>query len=889
MRATLRRGWRRLLNVMRWRRIQRDLREELQSHMSEAAERYEALGMTSGQAWRQARREFGGEDRWLEVSRRTRGVPVLQDVLRDTRIGLRSYRRAPGFAIAAVLVIALGIGATTAVFSIARSVLLRPLPYADPASLYEFNEATADGGLRTMSYPTYEEVAAESDAVVDLAYTRGESVIVRTTDGTQALLGAYVTPNFFALLGESALAGRALHAADGDADVVILSWRIATRMFGDAESALGRSLITRDGSYTVLGVMPPGFAYPEWADVWLPLNALRGDARFALTQRNLHVDSRTIARLRPGIRLSTADAQLDELVRRMAAAYPEPGAEFDRAQLTPLREQILGNVGGQYAAIAGAVVLVLLLACVNVASLVLARGLARRAELSVRLAVGAGRGRLIRQLLTESLVLALLGGAVGAALAWVAVSAVRIRPPVLLPRSEEVAVDGTVLAFALAVSIGSALLFGAVPALRATAAAQASVLRAGGRGTGGDRATTLMRSGLVVTQVAVAVVLLVGATLLLRTARAIGEQDLGFDAAGLLALRVVPPAEYGDEAAALAFFEQLRSTVAAVPGVEGAELANHIPLSGAWMPTPVRTERTVGVEEPPLAVYRTVSPEYLDLLGARLRHGQSFSASNSRGTGVIVNRTLARREWGEADPLGEQLTIYRSAQGRANFGEPMPSYVLGVIEDIHEFGATTAPPAAVYVPLERNVWPNVYLVVRARGDTAELVPAIREAVNAVHPDIPTAGPGFWNEVHSLDEYRARSVQVQRFATSLIAAFAGIALALALVGLFAVLAYMVAQRTREIGVRMAIGARPADAGMLVLRQSARLVMSGLAAGIAAAIPATRLLDSLLFGVARMDPVSYVLPAVLFTVTAAIAAYLPARRAAGVDPLLAIRME
>jgi putative ABC transport system permease protein len=888
MPSAVRRLLRRLANLWRWSSVDRDLRDEVTHHLELAAAEHRRRGLADVEARRLALREFGGE-RWIEASRDARGAWLLQDLLRDARHAARTFVRAPGFALAVILVMALGVGATTAVYSVTRGVVLNPLPYADPESLYTLLEGNAAGSFRLLSYPTYREVAEDAGPDADVAYIRGDNLVVRADDGTLNLLGAFVSPNFFELMGRGAQAGRTFGGAEQSAPVTVLSARLAARVLGSAGEALGATLSTPDGTFTVVGVMPPGFGYPIWADLWLPVAALPEGSAFALERRDLHVDSDVLVRVRPGASPDQVGARLGAPIARASAAHPEPVGHFDRAVLTPLRDRVVGPAAARLGLLLGGVVLMLVLASVNIAGLVLARGMARRGELAARLALGAGRGRLVRQLMTEATVLGLIGGVLGVLLAYAAVAWLKRSAPTLLPRMEEVSVDGGVLLFAVGITLLSAIVFGAVAAWRATSGVAAEAVRTAGRTTAGDRTTVRVRAGLVVVQIALAVVLLVSASLLVRTGRELTRLDLGFEPAGLITLRVTPPARYGDDVALLQLYEQLRESLERVPGVERVALANHIPLTRAAMPTAVATERVVAADENTLALFRVVSWDYLPTIGASAVHGRLFIEQDARGTGVLVNETLARREWGEAGAVGRPITVFRSAQGVAGFGEPLSSHVVGVVRDIREQSPDQLPAPAVYVPLERNVWPNIHVVLKTAVPAQALAPALRAAVRDVDPDIPTAGPNFSSEFRSLEDYFGFMTQTRRFATALLAAFAAVAVVISLTGLFAMLVFVVMQRTREIGVRMALGARRSDAAALIVRQSVGLVVAGLALGLTVTIPMTSLLEASLFGVERLDVASYAITCLLFLGTAACAVYLPARRAAGVDPVTALRAE
>jgi putative ABC transport system permease protein len=784
-----------------------------------------------------------------------------------------------------VLIVALGVGATTAVFSIVRGVLLAPLPYGDASGLYGLLEGDSTGGMRPLSYPTFEETAAAAGDVAELSYIRGDLLLSRRSEGTMNLLAAFVSSNFLDVMEVRPRAGRLFSSQDET--VAVLSSRLAERLYGDAQTAVGRALVTPERSYEVIGVMPSGFTYPAWADLWIPLRGLPAEAAYALTQRDLHVDSDAIVRLKPGVSAEQVQALIDAPIAHAAVTFPEPGSRFDRGVLTPLRERVVGDVMPRLRLLLGAVVLVLLLACVNVAGLLLARGLGRRDELSVRLALGAGRRRLISQLLTESTLLALIGAVPGVLLADIAVRGLKRAAPSLLPRMHEIALDGSVVLFALGVTLASGVLFGTLPALRAVAGAARGELRAGTRSPTADNSTGRLRGGLVVAQISIAVVLLIGATLLVRSARTLSEADVGFDPEGLIVLRVFPSEQYSDDAARLRLYAQLQAALARVPGVQRSSLVNHVPLSGAAMVTSVRTERVTGRDDNTLAYYRSVSTDYLAALGARPLRGRLLVAEDAHATGIVVNRTLARREWGDADGVGRSITVFRASQGAAGFGEPLPSRVVGVIDDIRERGPDVEPPPTVYVPIERNVWTNITIVVRTTREPTAIIPSLRAAVSSVDPDIPVAGPGFVDQFRPLSDYAAQSTATRRFVTNLLTAFALLAVVLSIVGLFGAMAYLVAQRTRELGIRMALGARPVDTAAMVVRQSVLLVGLGLTVGVAAAIPASSVLESLLFGVPRHDMLSYTGAVAVFVATGALAAYVPARRAARIEPVRALR--
>jgi putative ABC transport system permease protein len=812
-------------------------------------------------------------------------------MLRDFRHALRTLLRTPGFTLVAVLTLALGIGANTAVFSIVNGVLLQSLPYHEPERLYTVWETGARDQPRPASYPTFQDWREQSDAFEDLVYIRGEDVAIRSREGTQRLTGAFVSPGFFRTLGVQPVLGRGFAGGEPGAGAhpVVLSHRFWRDRFGGEPDVVGRTLQGVQGSYTVVGVMPPT-AYPDWADLWLPMAARPASDPF-FTQRDLHVDSDVVARLKEGVTLPRAQAQLNAVAARIAAAYPDDSAEYTRVEVTPLRDRLLGDVEGRLLVLSAAVALVLLVACVNVANLMLARATARARELAVRAALGAGRGRLVRQLLTEALLLALAGGASGVLLAAWAVEAFTARASDALPRLDEVALDGRVLLFSLAVSVGAALLFGLLPAFRATTSSLAPALRSGTAGTGTGRQGVRLRSALVVGQVALTLVLLVGAGLLIRSLWELHRESLGFDPDPVVAVRIFPPSpRYDDPAAAAELYRRLEEAAAGVPGVVAPAVANHIPLAGPNMVTRVRV---AGHEPPPEgdgALFRSVSPGYFAALRIPLRRGRPFgNADLSAPGGVIVNETFARTFLGDRDPVGQTVTVTKSAQGRPDFGKPITAQVVGVVADVREFGLDVPPPPVVFVPYTANPWGNTFLIARAAGDPRSLVPALRRAALAVDPDLPIAGPGFLTDFHLVRDYLGVRLAERNLQTRVLAGFAAIALVLALIGLFGVLSYLVAMRTREIGVRIALGAPGAKVLGLVVGQAMRILAVGIGIGLLGALAATRLLRSSLYGVGAADPLTFAAAALVFAAVALLASYVPARRATRVDPMVALRAE
>jgi putative ABC transport system permease protein len=885
----MRRRLRGLRDIFLRRRADEALDAELSFHIDMQTAQYVRAGHSPAEARRLALVDFGGVERHREATLAVRRVRPVEDLLRDVRQGARSLARAPVFALLAIISLGLGTGAATAVFTIADGVLLKPLAYGNADRLYTLYEGHPSGGIRNPSYPTFEDWRSGLTAFDAIAYIRGDEFRLRGEEGTQRLLAGYVTEDFFAVTATLPQLGRTFaDGASDDPNVVVLSHHVWERRFGRDPGVLGATLSTVEGTFTVVGVMPRGFRLPGWADVWVPLAALPASQSHVLSRRDLNVDAETWGLVRAGVSAADAQRDLARVVTHLAQEYPDIAGEFRGARLTSAREREVGESAGQIRIIAAAVLLLLFIVCVNVAGLQLARGGARARELAVRATLGAGRGRIIRQLLTESLLIAVTGGALGVVFAATAVSAFTAAMPDALPRLAGVAVDARALVFALTASVASTLLFGLMPALRDSRSALYAVLRQGGAGSisGGTR----LRSGLVVAQIALAMVLTVGSGLLVRSLWKLQQRDAGFDTADLVALRVFPPPHYADVDAAATLYRELLEAVQRVPGVNAAALTNHASLVGGWMVTRVLT----GGEPPATgsnALIRTVSPEYFDVTRVRRQSGRLLDASDfaAVGSGIVINDALARQFFGADDAVGRSVTIFHSSQDRPNFGEPIQATIVGVVEGEHAFGLEQDPPPMVYLPYTWMVWGNITLLARTGVPAHTLLPALRNAVQHVERDIPVAGPAPNVEWRPVSDFLALSLERRRLMAVLLSGFAGSALLLALLGVFGLTAYVVARRTREIGVRMAIGAPRRAVGWLILAQALRLAAVGVLLGVPATLLAGRLLASELFGIAASDPLTIAAAASAFVLATLAAAVLPAVRALRIPPTVALRSE
>ena len=881
------------------RRHAHELEEEMRFHLALEAEQLAHEGASPDEARLAARRRFGSVAHHAEEARRMTGLTALDALRQDARFALRTLARSPIYAAVAVATLALGIGATTSVFSVLSGVLLRPLPYHDDGALVSVYERREDGGLRLASYPTFLDWRAQLSAgaggpFADLSFVRGLSVLVRGDEAPERITTGFVTPGFFGLMGTRAAIGRVLTPQEerGEgAPAVVLSHALWMQRFGGDPSAVGRTLDIEEGPATIVGVMPPGFAYPQWASMWAPIAAIeRTDP--ALARRSVHVDSRVIARLAPGVDSARAAAAMRVVQDRLARAHPAEQAHFTGADLPSVRAEVVGNVRPTLLVLGAATALVLLLACANVANLALVRAAARQRELALRGALGAGRGRLARQLLTESTVLAAAGGALGVLLASGAVSLVRQFAADRIPRTDEVALDWRVLLFAAGASLLAALLAGVAPAIGATRPGRLAALRSGASGAVGAPRDARLRGALVSAQLALALVLLVGAGLLLQSFRRMEAVPLGFEPRGLVAAAIDPSQErYGEPAQAAALYERLAEAMRAVPGVRDVALVNHLPLSGSSAVTPVSIE---GVEplQPEQALYRTASDAYARTVGLRVTQGRWFSGDDMKSpaaAGFVVNEAAARRWWpGERTVIGRRITVQRSSQARADFGEPLSGAVIGVIADVRAFGREAEPQPEVFVPYTLEVWPWITVVARTdRGAAA--IPSLRAAALSVDPALPVGGSTLRGGFATGDALLGGWSAQRRLSTTVLGAFAGAALLLAALGMYGIIAYGVSQRTRELGIRLALGATPRRVMRMVMREAAWLGVAGLVAGVVAAVALTRLIRSLLFQTEPGDPVTYAATVLVLAATVLVASWLPARRATRLDPTLAIRGE
>jgi putative ABC transport system permease protein len=853
--------------------------EELRFHLDKETERNVARGMSLGEARRAALVDFGGAERVREECRDERGVSVAEDLWQDLRYGARTLRKSSGFTFVAVVTLALGIGANTAIFSVVDAVLLRSLPFPDSERIVSLEGVNTSKGITdsNMSAPDFADWQAQSRSFEQIAcFATGGSLLV-SGEEAERVRGTSATPDFFPLFRTGPLRGRALQPEDARKDapsVAVLSYGLWQRRYGADPNIVGKQIMVGRDSTTVVGVMPRGFDYPERTEIWFPL-ALDPSA-----ERRDNRSFEVVARLKPDAPLAQAQAELDALNARFAQSYPETNAGWS-VRLTNLRERLVGEVRTPLLVLLGAVAFVLLIACSNVANLLLARAASRRREFAVRDALGASRARIVRQLLTESLLLSLAGGVAGLLMSlWLTRLLVGLIPT-NTPRLNEVGPDARVFIFALAASLLTGLLFGLMPALQASRTDVSEALKAGGR-TGAEGARrNRARSFLIVSEIALSFMLLAGAGLLARSFLRLRDVSPGFDPSGVLAMRLSASGpKYPAGPARAELYRQALERIRSLPGVESAGAVLSLPLGGDTFNVGrsfIREGRPATPEESASASYVVATPGYFHALQIPLLAGRAINEQDADKSPmvVVINETMARRFWPGESPVGKRITIWRD--------EKFPREIVGVVGDTR---ATPGDPAGpqMYVPYAQDAnWGSLSLVVRSSIDPSSLTAAARNEVHAIDKTIPVYNTRPMCEVVGV------ALAGKRASAMLVGAFALLALLLALVGIYGVTAYYVTQRTQEIGVRMALGAQARHVLGLVLGQSMRLTLGGLALGLCGALALTRVLESLLYGVKPTDPVTFAGAAALLGVVALLACLLPAWRATKVDPLIALRAD
>jgi putative ABC transport system permease protein len=812
----------------------------------------------------------------------------METFLKDIRYAVRMLAKSPGFTAVAVLTLALGIGANTAIFSVMNGVLLRPLPYPEPQQLAlvwgRFTGIGLPKDRNWFSAPEFRDVRELNNSLSDIAAMTDASFNVTAGGMAERVEGAAVSPSLFSILGLRPVAGRVFlpeESQPGQDQVLLLGYGLWQRRFGGDPDVVGRKLSVNGRPMVVVGVLPKGFDYPLNAEMWQPL---------AFTPDDLGPNNRgnhgymVLARIKPNLTLAQARADMQAVTRTIIernSDYPYRNFHF-ALELVPLLEETVGDVRAALWVLTGAVGFVLLIACVNVASLLLGRASAREKEIAIRTALGAGRMRIVRQLLTESMLLAFLGGAAGLLLAPFALTEIIRMGAVALPRMPEVRMDGAVLFFTMAITLGTGVLFGLAPALQVSRRTHFEDLKEGGRGQTTGRPSNRLRRVLVAAETAFTVILLVGAGLLMRSFLRVLGVDPGFQADRVLTMRVsLPQEKYAKPEQVRAFFSEILRRVAQLPGAEAAGATAALPLSGLGNSgtTTADTRALPPEQTTPEADWRPVTPGYFQAMGIPLIRGRYIEDRDSE-TGApvaVIDDTFARAYWPNEDPVGKRVRL----GGRRSTAPWMT--IVGVVGHVH-YRALEAPSRVqLYWPEAQRPYNTMSLAIRTARQPLALAPAVEQEIRAVDPDQPVY------QVRTMQQLKSEWVSQRFLALLLVGLFAGAALALAAVGIYGVMAYSVTQRTHEIGIRVALGAGPGNVLRMILAQGAGLTGMGLAAGIGVALILTRLMKSLLYGVSATDPLAYLAGVVVLFGVALLACWLPARRATRVDPIVALRYE
>jgi putative ABC transport system permease protein len=816
----------------------------------------------------------------------------MRQIIRDLRLALRTLKRSAIYSISVAATLTLTIAANVVMLALVDTVLVRDLPFERPNDLYWVLERRDDGAQRLPSYPTVDDWRRAVRDVRGVGFVRGTTARVTGSEGVERIIAAAVSPGYFTIVGARVSLGRIFAPEEetrSGAPVVLLSEHLWRRQFAADPAIVGRSMRLDDEVVTIVGVVRAASRYPEWADLWRPIEPLVPHD-LGLANRDVHSDSRTIVRLVPGSSPARAAAAIRTAQRGLVESFPASYDRWNDVELTPLRDAIVGDSAGRVLLLGGAVLLLLLIACANIGGLAVVRTLARARELAVRAALGASRRQLARLIVAESAVLTTGAGVVGTiGAAWL-LRGIRALAPTGVPRVAELTMDARAIGIAVAITAIAAVLIGVLPALRPTVA-PFDALRSGRVGSSGVRRARL-RAGLTIVQIALAFALSIGAGLLVQSFRRVQQVDLGYEPERAMTLGVFPPSPaYASAARAADLYRRLAEAVRAASGVEEAAITNHVPGGGGIETRLEVAGRSFAPDEDDRAIYKTVSETYLQVMGIPLRRGRWFSSADVAGAsnGVVVSETLARRLWPNEDPLGKAITVFRSAQGRPDYGRPLPSVVIGVVGSVRQFGPERPFEEEVFVPYTRETWHWTNLVVRTRGEPRAIKAALERAVRAVEPALPIAGPsdfsGFVPLTTSLSEY----LEPRRLATWLISIFSVAALLLAALGLYAVSAYGVSQRTQEIGVRMALGATSRRVLGKLLREAGSILGIGLLLGGGAAFALVQSIRALLFETRVFEARPVLIVAVVLALTVMAAALIPAWRASRVDPTEALRSD
>lgn len=875
--------------------VERELDEELRAHLDALERKHIAAGLAPAEAARRARIEFGGLEQVAEACRDSRGVSLVETLWADLRYAGRLLRKDFGFNAIAILTLALGIGASTTVFSVVHRVLIERLPYPEAERIVLPSRLPPPGvqlGFDDLPWGRYEfnTFAAETQTFESLGAFIGDGFNLAGMGEPVRLEGVRASAGFFPTLGVAPALGRVFTAREdvpGRDLEVVLGHRVWQQRFGADPAIVGRTINLNGQLYTVIGVMPPGFAFPKSTELpgsvtlprtpelWVPMAFPAGPAR-----RGEPAEYGVVGRLKRGVTIDRAQAELNLFTRQMEQQFPG-GKNWFNMRAKPIQRQIVGDTRRPLLLLLGAVGVVLLIGCANVANLLLARSLAREKELTLRAALGAARGRLIRQLITESVLLSAIGAAVGVVIAWGGVRAVRTFGPLNVPRLGEIAIDIRMVAFALGLALVTGVVFGLVPALGVVRGMSHTPKEASGRVKGGSRDSRL-RHAILSAEVALALVLVIASSLLVQTFVRLMRVDGGFRAERVLTFELTLPASrYSGLDRIVPLYTAVLERMRAVPGVESVGIGETIPMGGTGESTGLRIPNrpAAPANERPFANYTVVSPGYFRSVGTPLLQGRDFLPTDVADAPLvaIVNRAMAEKYWPGEDAIGKAVGVPIA---------PTDMTIVGIVADVKHVSLREKPEPEVYVPYTQKPWPSLstmHVAARGEGSPAALLSGLRAAVHAVDPDLPLA------KIATLSEVVDESVAQPRFSMLLLGAFAALALVLACVGMYGAVSYTVVQRTPELGVRLALGADRRHIFAVVVGEGFRVALAGIAAGLVVAWGAMRLVASFLYGVEATDVATFAAMSAVLLAVAMLASYLPARRAARIDPLIAIRTE
>jgi predicted permease len=876
----------RLRSLFRRKRADQELEEELRYHLEQQVRQNIAKGMSAEKARYAALRALGGVQQIKEQCKKRRRVNHIEHFFQDLRYGFRQLRRSPGFTIVAILTLALGVGANTAIFSFIDAVLLKPLPWDHPEQVVRVLEQNPRGrpnGISTMNFLDWKNQNTVFSAIA--AQTDG-SMALTGIDVPVQLHGTRVSASFFEVFTTKPMLGRTFAPDEdqlGKEKVAVLSHRIWESRFGSDRSIIGRTISLDSKPYTVIGVLPPGSAFDRgYSDLWTPLAFEPKDMT-----RDFHWMG-AFARLKPGVTVESARAQMKPITERIAHDYPQSNKGWGIA-IDPFREVVVdADLRRALLVLLAAVGAVLLIGCANLANLLLARGSQREREIAVRSAIGAGRRRLVRQFFTESALLAFMGGSMGVLLGFGLMRGIKAAlPPFTLPDEADVHLDARVLLFTVAIIFVTVALFGLAPAIHGTRVDLANSLKEGTRGAGSGRSRRRLQNVLIVAEVALAFVLLSGAGLLIRSFHRMQQVDLGFEPTNVLTMDLIMPAEqYQEPSAIISYLGQIMEGIRAVPGVHDVAVATSIPLQGWGIGTRFRLEgetaeqrynHTVGI--------RIASPSYFSAMGLRVLKGRGLAETDTEGglPAIVINQSTATEFFKGQDPVGKHIYIEQFVPGKHQRGPEVPWEIVGVIADEKNNGITQTTDSGVYVSYKQSPEPGMSVVVRSNIAPDYLVKDIERAVAGVNSNQAL------DNIKTMEQIESETLGGNALEALLVGGFAAIALVLAAIGIYGVLSYSVAQRTHEMGIRAALGASRWQQLKLVLGSGMALAAIGLGIGVAGALGVTRLLGSLLFQVSPYDPSTLVAVAVMLALVAITACYVPAHRASRVDPMVALRHE